>query len=101
MSHDFTALVPPLEEVSALELLQETRERLKEHIAAVVQRLSTIQQVFPCSIRDKLNDEAWVTEQLRETEERSAAAELQRTTLLTMLSSMIGGLNHVNSDISH
>ncbi len=83
------ALEPP-----AADELAGKHDRLKKQVEQLAQTLAALQQSFPCSIRDSIDDQEWIAAQVAEIQGKYDLQTEQKEQLLVILAGMITGLEH-------
>jgi hypothetical protein len=83
------------------EVLEDQHERLKKQLELMAQVLATIQQSFPCTIKDQINDQGWIDAQVSDIQEKQTLQAQMKEQLLIILAGLISGLAHDNHSRSH
>ena len=81
--------------------LEDKHARLKKQLDQLAQVLSSLQQSFPCTIKDQINDQIWIDSQVAEIQEKQTLQSQQKEQLLIILAGMISGLAHDKQSHSH
>ena len=88
-------------EPPAAAVLEDQHNRLKKQLELIAQVLTTIQQSFPCTIKDQINDQNWIDTQVSDIQEKQTQQSQLKEQLLIILAGIISGLAHDNQSHSH
>ena len=82
-------------------VLEDRHTRLKKQLDQLAQVLASLQQSFPCTIKDQINDQGWIDTQVAEIRGKQTLQSQQKEQLLILLAGMISGLAHEKQPYSH
>lgn len=88
-------------ELLTADALEDKHARLKKQLDQLSQVLSSLQQSFPCTIKDQINDQDWIDAQVTEILGKQALLSQQKEQLFIILAGMISGLAHDKQSHSH
>ena len=88
-------------EPPAADVLEDQHTRLKDQLDQLAQVLSSLQQSFPCTIKDQINDQNWIDARVAEILEKQTMQSQQKEQLLIILAGMISGLAHDKQSHNH
>lgn len=83
------------------DVLEDQHARLKKQLDQLAQVLASLQQSFPCTIKDQINDQGWIDAQVAEILEKQVLQSQQKEQLLIILAGIISGLAHDKQSHSH
>ncbi len=83
------------------DILESKREQLKKQMDQLAQVLTSLQQTFPYTIKDQIEDPNWVNTQVSDFLEKQKTLSQHQEQLLVMLASLISGLAHDTQSHSH